>query len=162
MQVTAVAYHTVHNRVYLGKICMSWDCEADTFYIMLRVQKEHLLKTVVYGSFEWMCTLLNTWPWTAVRNTSWSQIFFWLTLLPLKWLQCLHWPKIKSGLNSIFCVSTDILQDEWAAIHISHICVFTANLLVKPSLVHALEKWGSSASPYLKMVLHLVKESDFN
>lgn len=52
MQVTAVAYHTVHNRVYLGKICMSWDCEADTFYIMLGVQKEHLLKTVVYGSFE--------------------------------------------------------------------------------------------------------------
>lgn len=94
MKVTAAAYHAVYDRVYMSTICMTWEFEADT------LQFEKINKS------------------TFSKNQRKSFLFpdniEWLTLLPLETLVCLCWPKTKSGLNLIFCMSTAILQDEWA------------------------------------------------
>lgn len=107
-------------------------------------------------------TSLNTWPCAAGRKSSLIPgIIEWLTLLPLEPLVCSHWPKIKFGLNSIFCLSASILQDEWAAAprkeHIPHICFYCKPLCKTYFGTSIRETRGffENGAPFLK-------ESDFN
>lgn len=127
-EVTAVAYHAVHDWVYLSNL------EA-ALYIMWKVQEEHFfLKLLCIAAFK----TIRLFKYLALRCRRkyflFPDIIEWLTLLQT--LVCLCWPKIKSGLNLIICVSSAFLEDVGTALprkyHIPHICFYFQSSLLNP------------------------------